>query len=180
MTNLGISPAWTIAWIVTGSILAVAVLASLIALTLHLLVWRKNKIKRAEWESEPASRRYGFYPDGSDGAPYWWVTAISAGTLGVLIGIVQVLMMIPYDAKYWSWYEVSGTVEEITNRTLVIGEDDITQDFIVHVTGSDLPFRMTDPRLLGVVRAGCRQVELRHPDRPVHRLSISEFKHCTT
>jgi len=148
MTNLGISPAWTIAWIVTGSIFAVAALASLIALTLHFLVWRKNARNKARWDADYKDRpRYSYYPDSSEGAPVWWVTAVIAAGIGLLVAIAQVLMMIPYDAKYWSWYEVTGTVEEITNRTLVLGEDDITQDFIVHVTGSDLPLRMNDPRI---------------------------------
>jgi len=130
LTYYSLAIPWIIGWIITGGFAAISILA-LLGFWLHeTIVKTANK-----------GKAYYAYTE-----PWAWISGI-AGVLAILIGIIQALMMIPYDVKYWSWYTTSGTVSEITNRTLDVTDDDITQQFIVHLAGVETPFYMTDPRI---------------------------------
>lgn len=74
-----------------------------------------------------------------------WVSAIAV--TGVLImGIAWAIAPFPYNSKYWPLYEVSGTIESISNG--VAEGDDLTyRVYVVELEGDPRPYLVDDARI---------------------------------
>lgn len=57
--------------------------------------------------------KYGNGEYGPNGIGITGILFLVAGGIGLLIGGI---FAVPYDAKYWSYYEVSGPLNEVSNR----------------------------------------------------------------
>lgn len=156
---IGISPSWTIAWAITIIFVVIALL-SWAGMETHLRIaiaaWNaryKQDVadyeKRAaegtlhSWDYRPTK---SWKPSRSD-IEGWFVPIVLSGALAISFIIVQAIWMIPFDAKYWSWYEVSGKVTDIKATVQVDGKY-TTENFVVTLDGSDIPFVMDDTRIL--------------------------------
>jgi hypothetical protein len=167
MENIGLAPSWIAGFIVTGSFVWLALLA-LLGWWIHKTIFRYRENKRyekrlAEQKIADAAddvrrakdqyaytRNYGHVYREKGNFVGWWVSAIVTGAIAVLIGVVQIIIAIPYDVKYMSWFTTSGVVERVDNRTLSADGSDITQNYVVTLEGNDLPFAMYDPRIVSL------------------------------
>lgn len=70
--------------------------------------------------------------------------------LGVAAFLVLLILLIPYDIKYLSYYNVEGVVEGVT-RTFVQGSGDLTNVPVVNVTGFDTALVVEDARVYNYV-----------------------------
>lgn len=78
----------------------------------------------------------------------WHFAVVVVGVFTVIAAIVQALMMIPYDSKYWSWYTITGEVTDISTPVVQLdGNDALIPQYYIRVEGFDEPIFMNDPRI---------------------------------
>jgi len=158
MNSIGIAPVWTIAWSVTAIFIGLALL-SLIGGVIHRAVGlrniarakKENQKKLAELPTKSQYERMLYYFDARYSEPFttpWWVTASVVGGVGVMVLITQLFMMIPYNEKYWSWYETSGVVVSVDPVLTATDGNAIDTDYIVYLDSTETPLRMNDPRII--------------------------------
>lgn len=100
-----------------------------------------------------AKKEYGKY---SDEGEWGMITAIMTGVLAVFLFVPLLVSAIPFQAKYYPLYSVSGTVASVSNVfTETSGE--FTSEPVVLFEGSDIPFVVDDSRITALEG---REVEL--------------------
>lgn len=103
---------------------------------LFLLAWRHS------WLTAPLT---------SYGSWHWSTTVFSfiAWTLvsvSVIVGISWIFIGVPWNAKYWPYYSVTGTIENISNSLTADG--DVTyKTYVVTFEGDETPYLLTDARV---------------------------------
>lgn len=76
--------------------------------------------------------------------PLWVAVLAACGSL--LAGIAWIIAPIPYNPTYWPLYEVSGTIESISNG--VAEGDDLTyRVYVVEFEGDSRPYLVDDARI---------------------------------
>lgn len=84
---------------------------------------------------------FAFKTDGDFSVASGPVVAI----LGVALGIIWLLMLLPFDEKYWHYYEVQGEVTSVSN-VLTEASGALTRQPVVTIEGLDRPVVVDDPR----------------------------------
>ena len=65
----------------------------------------------------------------------------------VIFGVILTLMLIPFNSKYWTFYELEGKVASISN-VFEADESELVSNAVVTLDGFDTPFVVNDPRIL--------------------------------
>lgn len=84
------------------------------------------------------------FGDGSDGvaAP---LSGIFGGVLATVVGVLWVVLLVPFDSKYQVLYAVDGTVASVDAPFTEDGGDTLNS-YLVTLEGDDRIYRLTDPR----------------------------------
>lgn len=88
---------------------------------------------------------------------FWWMSMDSLSGWGILtwmtggvtalVAILLVIFLVPFDSKYWHYYKVEGTIENVSN-VWDEGSGDITRVPIVTLDSVDRPLVVDDPRVV--------------------------------
>lgn len=177
--DLGITPGWIIGFSITAAFLLLGGLFLVLYFTRYKRALHAYNTQRAIGDAAYKKERAAFvkeyrashggvkpeyyegprrdnYAGGQDREPrqddyYGWAFgAIVAGGIGLLMLIVQLIMLIPYDSKYQSQFEVTGTVES-AQGTLDTGTKYVTSEFLVKLDTTDIPLYMSDVRIQDLV-----------------------------
>lgn len=79
----------------------------------------------------------------------WMFTALFTGIFAVILGIVWVVMLVPFDTKYHHIYRVSGEVTAVSNVLSESGGD-LTRTPVITLEGVDRDITMDDPRAVNL------------------------------
>jgi hypothetical protein len=87
----------------------------------------------------------------------WMIAGVFVAAIGVVLGLVWAVLLIPYDSKYHVMYKLSGTVESVTNTLDGGGDGERSLTPIVKLSGYADPIEMDNSR---IVTLKGREVEL--------------------
>jgi hypothetical protein len=80
----------------------------------------------------------------------WAFGAIMGSIFSGVLLIVTVVILIPFNAKYWTYDHVAGTVASVTNR-FVSGTGDLSGgDYVLGIAGQPGVYNVQDDRIQGV------------------------------
>ena len=79
----------------------------------------------------------------------WTFGGIFFGAFAVILGIVWLIMLVPFDAKYHQIYRVSGEVLSVSNVLSESGGD-LTRTPVITLEGVDRDITMDDPRAVNL------------------------------
>lgn len=72
----------------------------------------------------------------------------SVGT--VVTAFALILSLVPFNAKYYDLYSVSGTISEVSNTFESGSGNSTTATFVVTFDGDNRPYVLTDPRIVSL------------------------------
>lgn len=100
------------------------------------------------YDLQRAEERHGYNRIQIDNEN-WWVASVLTGSVALLLTIIMICTMVPFDKKYWSWYTISGGITNITSIQLDSdSETTLTGEYIVELdTMRGLPLVMDDQRI---------------------------------
>ena len=79
----------------------------------------------------------------------WSFSGFFVGAFAVILGIVWLIMLVPFDAKYHQIYRVSGEVLSVSNVLSESGGD-LTRTPVITLEGVDRDLTMDDPRAVNL------------------------------
>lgn len=78
--------------------------------------------------------------------------AFSAGTFGIatlIMGVIWLIVLIPFDGTYHHLYRVEGRIESVSN-VLSEASGDLTRTPVVELSTVDRPIEVSDPRVVSL------------------------------
>lgn len=103
-----------------------------------------------EYERQnPRPERAPKQPDDLDERP-WFITGIVFGFAAVIATIVNIVILAPYDAKYYTYEPVSGTVSQTVNFTQTTDSKYVYTNYVLEVDTVKGPILTDDDRAIAL------------------------------
>jgi hypothetical protein len=80
----------------------------------------------------------------------FYLPAILLAVAGTVVLVITLVGAVPFQSRYWTWYEVPAHIESVSN-TIRDADGDLTTQPVVEVPGLDRPVVVNDPRIVTLV-----------------------------
>lgn len=170
--NIGLQPQYPTMWWIDGILAGIVLLGLLI----EYLLDRRHKKRvskdqaqfeedHQEWEQQrnahevalrqrPNEVEYWYkpepsfrtYPSSKEQTPVGMVISLLAGVALLITGLATVIMCVPFNSKYFSYYTTTGRVAQV-QPAVDLGSDTVSSDFVVALAGDSHRYEMYDARI---------------------------------